>query len=59
LICLSYLKQEDFAQTDIEIKFLKGVGKYLESTKYDIRLYGMVFNMNFYKILILKIFILI
>ncbi|ORX49332.1 hypothetical protein BCR36DRAFT_412849 [Piromyces finnis] len=42
LICLSYLKQEDFQQTDIEIKFLKGVGKYLESTKYDIRIYGMI-----------------
>ncbi|OUM62840.1 hypothetical protein PIROE2DRAFT_61626 [Piromyces sp. E2] len=42
LICLSYLKQEDFSQTDIEIKFLKGVGKYLESTKYDIRIYGMI-----------------
>jgi len=42
LICLSYLKHEDFSQTDIEMKFLKGVGKYLESTKRDIRTYGMI-----------------
>jgi hypothetical protein len=47
LICLSYLNQEDFSQTDIEIKFLKGVGKYLESTKYDIRTYGMVIAESF------------